>query len=180
MRGGRLAQGDGADGVALLQRRVEVAEEIPAVVRVILPGVFAIEKHRDQVARILLVEGIGLVHEVLGGIAPVPLRVLEADLIGEGLVAEKQRDIAGRALRRLPGHADVRRIARRVPEHTLTAGGPDETGLGNLLEEGGGERTFGGPQSTRRLAEAALMAAAPDVELGRDPRAASRVVGRGG
>ncbi|MNC06857.1 hypothetical protein D3C75_543800 [compost metagenome] len=83
VRGGRLAQGDGADGVALLQRRVEVAEEIPAVVRVILPGVFAIEKHRDQVARILLVEGIGLVHEVLGGIAPVPLRVLEADLIGE-------------------------------------------------------------------------------------------------
>ena len=63
------------------QRGVHCAQEIPAVVGVVLPGVFAIEKNRDQVTVVLQMERFQFGHEMLGGIAAMPLGVFEADQV---------------------------------------------------------------------------------------------------
>jgi hypothetical protein len=76
------------------EQAVEVLEEVIAVVGVVLPGVFAVEDDADHRRASsfgrAIEDGFQLRDQMLGGIAAVPFGIVEADQVGQALVAEKQ------------------------------------------------------------------------------------------
>ena len=71
--------------------RVERAQEVVTVERVMVPGILAVE--RDEYGVLAIHVDVGqarqLVNQVVGRVIAVPGRVCEADAIGQLIVAEK-------------------------------------------------------------------------------------------
>jgi hypothetical protein len=80
------------------EQGIEVVEKVVAVVRVVFPGVLAVEDdadHRVFVGAGAVEDGFQLLHEVLCRVAAVPFGIVEADQVGQTFVAEEQRQPRG-------------------------------------------------------------------------------------
>ena len=76
----------------LFEYLIEIIEKIIAVVRVIFPRIFAIEYHaynRVFSGYCIAADIFERMYQMLGGIPPKPLRILEADHIGKPLIPEE-------------------------------------------------------------------------------------------
>src|SRR5690606_16497455 len=90
-------KGGGADLFAVLKQAVQFLEEVPAIVGIVLPSILAVENDGDHGALLFMLGGgreIGrvgdLFDKVAGGVAAVPLAVLETDQVGQVFIAEEQ------------------------------------------------------------------------------------------
>ena len=170
-RPGRVARGlgerDRLDARAPLEGAVEPVEEVPTALRVVLPGVLAVEDDADGRAAVeplrapRLADPLHAPHEVLDRLRGRDALVGEADHVGERTVAEEHGELAPDPRRDAPRPVD-RREARRVraegaEQHTLVARRPGDALGGEHLGGLGRDRSLRRPHPRRRAAEAARV-----------------------
>src|SRR5438552_16257717 len=147
----------GVEAIVRLELAVQRAQEVVAVVWVLLPGVLAVEDDRREVRSALVRQPIARALELRDHVADRVLwfhvAIDEADPVRELSVAEDHRGAVREAIRpvqesRLEQRADV--IApkldnHRAREHTLAGGEPPEAGLADRIRRLGRHRTFRRP-----------------------------------
>src|SRR5690242_8527040 len=93
-----LADADGLEALVLLERPVELAEEVVAVVWVLLPRVLAVEDDRREVRSAVVTQPVARAFElpdhVADGVHRIHVAVHEADAVAHLAVAEDRRAAA--------------------------------------------------------------------------------------
>ena len=147
---------------------------MPAVVRVGLPGVLAVEDDADDALGVVVADAFDARAEIPCGIAPVPARVLETDQVGELFVAEEELQI-------LPGEppwaVDLGGRTCRIVEDRCAARRPVQRTLADEFDELGRDRAFGRPHALGGLAETPAVARQRRVDVGGDASASARIAG---
>src|SRR5512139_1828106 len=83
-----LADGHAPEPLFPAQPVIEVKEEIPSIVLIVLPCVLAVQNDRDQAGTSPrpLPDAVEPVQEVMDGVPVIPFRIYKADEIGQGMV----------------------------------------------------------------------------------------------
>src|SRR3954452_1631485 len=161
--------GRGLYRLMIFDNSIEVIEKVIAVVWIILPGVLAIEydaHHRRFIKLRPTADIFQGMHEMLGGVPPKPLRILEANHIRKPLIPEKTdeticfvRDLVcpieimvslGQWLSRIG-------LVQAVDQNSFPTTRPLAVLLGNKLQECRRYSPFSRPNTTRGCAKASRM-----------------------
>ncbi|OGA64860.1 MAG: hypothetical protein A3F77_05750 [Betaproteobacteria bacterium RIFCSPLOWO2_12_FULL_67_28] len=145
------------------------------------PRVLAVQDHGDErsfLLRRLAGDALQLADQVAGGVAAVPVPVLESDQVGEPVVAKEHhrgRSVGAVRVVEIAPAIVAALLAQADGENTFAARHPAYAALPELAQEGERDRALGGPHPPGRLAEARGVVRERDVDLRPEARDAAGI-----